>query len=224
MSGGTRDPAEERLVVFGATGTTGTHVVRQALDEGVAVRAAVRSPEKLSVDLVNHERLEVAKLSITDDVAVGRAIAGTTMVFTALGYTGRPARPVMLPFVHQVVRSMREHGVRRLVYQGSGLIPVPGQPNPLHLRLLRPLVGWAVGASALWNEHEAVIRFLVEEASDLDWTVTRPGQLSDGASKGRLVVSKTTGGGVIYRDLAAFSLEAARTGAYARTCPYLRYA
>ncbi|MEO0603942.1 MAG: NAD(P)H-binding protein, partial [Myxococcota bacterium] len=47
------------LVVFGATGTTGSHVMRQALAQGMSVRAAVRSPDKLPADLVNEARLEV---------------------------------------------------------------------------------------------------------------------------------------------------------------------
>lgn len=221
---GPRDPTEEWLVVFGATGTTGGYVVRQALEAGLSVRAAVRSPEKLSADLANHERLDVVKADVTDAAAVANAIVGATMVFAALGYSGRPERPVLLPFAQTVVRAMREHGVRRFVYQASAFNREPGHPNPPHIRLLlRPAIGWALGIEPIWSEHDAVIRFLTEEARDLDWMVTRPGQLSDGESKGRLAVGDAAGGTVMYRDLAAFSLDAARTGAYARTCPYLTY-
>ncbi|MEN0067021.1 MAG: NAD(P)H-binding protein [Myxococcota bacterium] len=239
-----QDSARQTLVVFGATGTTGSHVLRQALDGGISVRAAVRSPNKLPPNLVadqpqaklgrnqnsskqslrESDRLEVATVDVTDTNAVARAIQGATMVFAALGYTGDPGRPVLLPFVQAVVQAMREHGARRFVYQASAFNSEPGQSNPVHIRyLLRPLVGSIVGAHPIWNEHDAVIRFLVEEVSDLEWTVTRPGMLSDGQSKGVLAVRATPGGGVTNRDLATFSLNAVRTGDHARSCPYLGY-
>lgn len=219
-----QDSTDPILVVFGATGTTGSYVLRQALDQGISVRAAVRSPDKLPTDLRNHERLEIITVDVTDTAAVDQAIQGSTMIFAALGYTGKPARPILLPFVHTVVKSMREHGVRRFVYQASGLNPTPGHPNPAHIRLLvRPIIEWMLKLQPIWNEHDAVIRFLVEEVNDLDWTVTRPGVLSDGESKGTLAVHDKRGGGVQYRDLATFSLNAVQTGEHARSCPYLYY-
>ena len=224
MSDPARKPADHTLVVFGATGTTGAYVVRQALERGLSVRAAVRSPHKLPAEVVNHPHVQVVEVDVTDTAAVARVIAGATMVFAALGYLGRPTRPVLLPFVHAVVAGMREHGVRRFVYQASAFNAGPGYPSPLYIRLLlRPVIGWVLGTNAIWSDHDAVIRFLVEEVGDLDWTVTRPGRLSDGKTKGALAVRQTPSGGVVYRDVAAFSLDAVQTGAHARTCPYLHY-
>ncbi|MBX2798557.1 MAG: SDR family oxidoreductase [Myxococcales bacterium] len=219
------DTTRQDLVVFGATGVTGSYVVRLALEEGLSVRAAVRSPHKLPTDLASHERLDVVRVDVTDAAAVDRAIEGTTMVFAALGYKGRPDSPILLPFVRQVVQSMRDHGARRFVYQASGFNTTPRQPSSGLVRLLlRRVVGWVIGVQPLWNEHDAAIRFLVEEARDLDWTVTRPGRLSDGASQGALTARQSPGGGVRYRDLADFSLQAARTGAHARSSPFVGYA
>ncbi|MEO1234520.1 MAG: NAD(P)H-binding protein [Myxococcota bacterium] len=224
MSTSERDLSSQRLVVFGATGVTGGYVLRRALDQGLHVRAAVRSPDKLPSDLADHERLEVMKVDVTDTAAVARAIAGVDMVFAALGYKGQPDRPVLLPFVREVVRSMRQHQARRFVYQASGLSSDPNHPHPAVIRyILRPLVGWVLGVRALWSEHDAVIRFLAEEAGDLDWTVTRPGMLSDGESRGVPIAHETRAGPLNYRDVAAFSLDAVTSGAYAGACPYLAY-
>ena len=218
-----RDPAHETLVVFGATGTTGSHVVRQALGKGMSVRAAVRSPDKLPAEFLNHDRLETVQVDVTDAAAVARAIPGSTLVFAALGYNGNPGQPVLLPFVHAVVAAMREHGVRRLVYQAAALNPEPARPNPFAIRLARSVIAWVLNTGSLWGEHDAVIRFLTQEVADLEWTATRPGRLSDGESQGVLTAGAVRGGGVTNRDLAAFSLDALITGAHARTCPYLRY-
>ncbi|MEO0603941.1 MAG: NAD(P)H-binding protein, partial [Myxococcota bacterium] len=163
------------------------------------------------------------RADVTDASAVAEAIRGTTLVFSALGYTGKPERPILLPFVHEVVRAMREHGARRFVYQAAAFSELPGQTNPPHVRyVLRPLIGWMVGIHPIWNEHDAVIRFLVEEAGDLEWTVTRPGMLSDGESKGELVV-RDAPGAATNQDLASFSLDALRTGAHVRRAPYVGY-
>lgn len=211
------------LVVFGATGITGAYVLRQALAEGMSARAVARSPDRLPADLARDDRLEVTAADVTDAEAVSRALEGADLVFAALGYKGRPERPTLLPFVQEVVRSMREGGAGRFVYQASALNPEPGRPNALPLRLLRPAAAWALNTAGIWSEHDAVIRFLVEDAADLDWTVTRAGRLSDTESRGELVVRASPGGGVIYRDLAAFSLDALRSGQHARSCPYLGY-
>ena len=62
---GSAEEATNRvLVAFDATGTTGSHVLRQALGQGVSVRAAVRSPDKLPADLVNEERSPSGRPSV----------------------------------------------------------------------------------------------------------------------------------------------------------------
>lgn len=215
---------ERALAVFGATGTTGGYVIQQALDAGLSVRALARSPGKLSKELSAHERVEVMEADATDLVAVSRGVEGVGMVFAALGYKGTPERPILLPFTQNVVRAMRQHGATRLVYQASALNQVPGQPNPLPVRVLRPIIGWTLRTNPLWHEHDAVIRFLVEEVDDLEWTVPRPGRLLDEPSKGTLVAAQASGGAVAYRDVATFSLEALRSGSHARASPYLAYA
>lgn len=216
--------ARDVLVVFGATGRTGTHVVRTALEDGMAVRAVVRSPARLAEDLRRDTRLEVAEADVADPAAVDRAVAGGAMVFAAIGYKGTGHGPLLVPFVTGLLASMRAHGVRRLVHQASGLNAPHASASAMPVRLLRPLLGRMLSTSALWDEHDAVIRLLLEEASDLDWTVTRPGRLKDSDSKGTLLASSKSGGALACCDVAAFSLDAVRSGAHARTWPHLRYA
>lgn len=212
---------ESRLVVFGATGDTGSEVARQARAAGFEVRAAARSLERLDPELVDHPRCTPVCVDVADGAAVDGAIAGCSQVFAALGYKG-PREPLLLPFVVQVVQSMREHGAHRFVYQASAMNSAPGQPSGIQVRLLRPLIGAVIGTQAIWSEHDAVLRFLAG-VSDLAWTVTRPGRLVAGESAGTLEPSEGPGGGVRYVDLAAFVLRALE-GRYVREAPYLRYA
>ena len=70
----------QRLVLFGATGGTGAHLLRQALEAGLLVRAVVRSPDKLPSDLRNHPSLDVVRGEFSDSAIVAGAMRGADFV------------------------------------------------------------------------------------------------------------------------------------------------
>ena len=71
-----------KLVIFGAAGRTGRHLVQQALTAGHEAVAFVRTPAKLSLQ---HERLTVVQGDVTDTAAVARATDGADAVLNVLG-------------------------------------------------------------------------------------------------------------------------------------------
>ena len=71
-----------KLVIFGATGTIGCHLVDRALSQGHRVTAFARSPEKLGR---THESLRVAKGDVLDSVSVKTAIRGQDGALCSLG-------------------------------------------------------------------------------------------------------------------------------------------
>jgi putative NADH-flavin reductase len=78
-----------KLVIFGATGRTGVHLVKQALAAGHSVTALVRTPAKLTLQ---HERLTVLQGDAQDAAKVAQAVAGAEAVISVLGPTrNRPA-------------------------------------------------------------------------------------------------------------------------------------
>src|SRR5205085_12585110 len=80
-----------KLLVFGASGGTGSRIVQQALQQGHVVTAFARDPEK--VHLV-HENLRVVRGDILDSGSVDAAVAGQDGVLSALG-TRLPIRIVI---------------------------------------------------------------------------------------------------------------------------------
>lgn len=65
------------LLVFGATGATGSEVVKQALAAGnLQVRVFVRNPSKLPKEVTANERLEVFEGDFTDADKVDAACEG----------------------------------------------------------------------------------------------------------------------------------------------------
>ena len=91
------------VLVVGASGATGRHLVEQLLDQGQNVKAIVRSPEKLPQSWKSNNRLEVIKASILDlnDTEMNAYVNGCQAIASCLGHTitwkgiyGQPRRLV----------------------------------------------------------------------------------------------------------------------------------
>ena len=164
-----------RVVIFGASGATGRHLVSQALEGGHDVTAFVRDAARLGT---RHERLSLVQGDVADRGAVARGVAGQDAALSALG-VGRPLRhdQAVIDGVGHVLRAMEREGVRRLVYLST-----------TGVRDSRSDAGWAVrlmAASLIRNEiadHE--IKEGLVRASSLDWTIVRAPVLTSGRRTG----------------------------------------
>jgi len=76
------------VLVVGANGATGRLLVEQLLDRGEAVKAVVRSPDKLPDNLRNREKLTPIPASILDlsDAEMVELVAGCGAVASCLGH------------------------------------------------------------------------------------------------------------------------------------------
>ncbi|WP_438026301.1 NAD(P)-dependent oxidoreductase [Sorangium sp. So ce233] len=158
-----------RLLILGATGGTGAALVRQALEAGHEVSAFARNPATIPVP--HHERLRALRGDIMDAEQVSRAVSGHDAVLSALGSRGLGPTRVYSEGIVNVLRAMKEHGVRRLIAVTSA--GIDDQQSALWFRLLvKPL---------LRNRYSDMVR--MEEAvrqSDVAWTLVRPPKLTDG--------------------------------------------
>ena len=99
-----------KIVVFGATGTTGSAVVERALELGYTVTAFVRSPEKVTIQ---HPNLTIFQGDVLDAVSVEKAVQGQDAVISSLGagLNGTIRSQGTL----NIIRAMEKHNVRRVV-------------------------------------------------------------------------------------------------------------
>jgi hypothetical protein len=131
-----------KVVIFGAAGQTGKHLVRQALDAGHSVTAFVRDPAKLGV---THTNLRIVQGTSTDAAAVERAVEGQDAVISALGQV-KPFQPgLMVQTATNIVNAMKKHGVKRLVYLTGAGVTTPKDPPSFAARVIVPLMKVVAG-------------------------------------------------------------------------------
>jgi putative NADH-flavin reductase len=164
-----------RVLVFGASGATGRHLVSQALEGGHHVTAFVRDPARL---MTRHERLSLVQGDVADAAAVARGVAGQDAALSALG-VGAPLRhdQAVIDGVGQIVKAMERQGVRRLVYLSTTGVRESRAEAGFFVRLM--------AASLIRHEiadHE--VKEGLVRASTLDWTIVRAPLLTNGRRTG----------------------------------------
>ena len=179
-----------KIVIIAATGGIGRQLLQQALDAGHDVTAVVRSPQKLAGQPV---RTVAADLAHPDPATLASAIAGADAVLSGLGARTSAEAGVATRGTQAIVDAMRATGVHRLVVVSAapiGTVPSPDRPNPpkhdpgdgFFMRHLG-----APFARTAFRTHYADLTRMedVVFASDLDWTVSRPPKLTNGALTGK---------------------------------------
>jgi len=158
----------ERVLIFGATGGTGQHLVRQALDRGLHVTAFVRDPTKLDIE---DENLRIALGDMLNGESVERAMAeGFDAVFCAAGIYQREYKTDLSDGTKNILAAMKKCGVRRLLVVSSlGAGDSKDQGAwwvKAYYRFMLKYVIWDK------DTQEQDIR-----DSGLDWTIVRPPRL-----------------------------------------------
>ena len=163
-----------RLAVTGASGKTGWRVVDEALQRGLPVRAIVRPHSVLPPSLAKAEQqgdLEVKRLELQTAEALHHALTGCTALVIATG--ARPSINLAGPLqvdafgVRAQLSACKAVGLQRVVLVSS--LCAGRWRHPLNL----------FGLILVWKRLGE--RWL--ETSGLDWTVVRPGGLSEDDSR-----------------------------------------
>ena len=163
-----------RLAVTGASGKTGWRVVDEALQRGLPVRAIVRPHSVLPPTLAKAEQqgdLEVKRLELQTAEALHHALSGCTALVIATG--ARPSINLAGPLqvdafgVRAQLSACKAVGLQRVVLVSS--LCAGRWRHPLNL----------FGLILVWKRLGE--RWL--ETSGLDWTVVRPGGLSEDDSR-----------------------------------------
>ncbi|SNT61187.1 Putative NADH-flavin reductase [Asanoa hainanensis] len=182
-----------KITVLGATGGTGQHVVRRALDAGHHVTAVVRDPARLPVGA--DPRLDVVIADAFDPDEIAAAVSGRDAVVDALGPRPKAEATVCSRGAAAVVAAMTANNptARLLVVTGSGHVRDAGD-GPFTRYLFKPLIGSTL-LKKQFDDFARTERLVFD--SELRWTVLRPPQLTDGGRKPyRTAVDRNVRGGL----------------------------
>ena len=203
-----------RLVIFGATGTLGRHLVPFALAQGHRVTAFARRPETLELE---HPALHRRAGDVLDREAVARAVAGQDAAIVALG-AGLRGR-LRAPGTRNVVDAMHAAGVSRLIV----LSTLGAGDSARHLDFFWKYVmfgGLLRRAMADHEAQEAIVR-----ASGLAWTLVRPAAFTDAPASGPIRHGDLDGAPLALKqprsEVARFMLEQLTDDRYLHAAPAL---
>ena len=196
-----------RILIVGASRGTGLQTVRKALAAGHRVRALARSAANIPIE---NERLERITGDATDRTALINALEGIEAVIVTLGVAPSFATVVsgtelFSTATRALVDTMREKGVRRLVAMtGIGAGDSRGHGGFIYDWLVFPLLLKRVYDDK--DVQEQIIR-----QSELDWTIVRPGLLTNGPETDRYRVlldpAQWTAGAISRADVADFLVK-----------------
>jgi putative NADH-flavin reductase len=165
-----------RIVIFGATGGTGRELVRQSASAGYAVAAVARHTETLARAGAN---IELIAAGVTDRASISSVIRGADAVLSALGTRKlNEATTVYSAGVTNILAAIGDEGVRRFI--AISAMPV-GAAHGLAEHVIFPILYRFFGAA--YEDMKRMEAILA--ASDCDWTVFRPPQLTDRPATGK---------------------------------------
>jgi putative NADH-flavin reductase len=156
-----------KLAIFGATGGTGTELVKQALEWGHSVTAFVRNPAQLAD---KGDGLTVMTGDIHDLASVERCIQWQDAVICALGARDLKKTMIRTAGTVNIISAMKNNNVRRLMVVSAMGVGESWNSLSMFNKLL-----FAILMKSTREDHEAQEAAVKE--SGLDWTIIRPSGL-----------------------------------------------
>ena len=205
-----------KIFIVGGTGGTGRQVIEQALLENHLVTALVRNPLKLNTD---HPNLKVIKGNILEPGTFEQAIKENEVVISALGHKRFFIKTnILSEGTKNIVNAMEKHKVKRLICITSMGV------NDSRFRLGLYYTLFVIPVILLFyfldkEKQERIIR-----QSSLDWTIVRPGQLTNGKKRTTYRHGSKLGSYIFTKmvsraDVAHFILQEVKNDKYIKKSP-----
>jgi uncharacterized protein YbjT (DUF2867 family) len=205
-----------KVLVVGATGGTGRHVVRRLLERGDAVRAFARRPADITE---RHERLEVVEGEARDAASIDRAMQGVDAVISAFGPRSLKKDDLQETLARNLVTAMRAHGVKRLVNLSAWGAGDSAGKAGLFFAIIRNTI-----LRHVYADKERGEALLLDPG--FDYVNVRPGRLLDTPARGGVKASLDGAGTkkeLTRDDLAAFMVDQVHADTWLKKSPLIGY-
>lgn len=193
-----------RIVVLGASGGIGKHVVAIALQQGYHVTAVLRNVTKLP--LTDHN-LRIVEGDILKPASFEPYLAGAAAVVSAIGKNSSKKTTLYSKGNENLIHAMNRAQVKRVFFiSASGL-----EVNATHSFIVRFATRYILQRvlKHMYADLERMEHLIKQ--SNLDWTIIRPPRLTDGPVTGiyRLAVGKVLNNPLVISraDVAHFIMQ-----------------
>ena len=209
-----------KVLVIGGTGKTGRELIKQGLDRGHTITAIARKPDRLKV---GHSDLRPIRGNVLDSKSLEMALSAQDAVLCALGHKKFviPTR-ILSKGTFNLIVAMEAQKVRRLVCITSlGINDSRFRLGVYYSLFVVPLL-----ILFYFRDKEKQERLL--RKSGLNWTIIRPGHLTDGKRKERYRTGANLGHYLFTRyisraDVAHFMWEVLEQNLYLREVSGITY-
>ncbi|MBT8294593.1 MAG: SDR family oxidoreductase [Eudoraea sp.] len=200
-----------KLLVIGGTGKTGRELIKQGLAQGHVITAVVRKPEKIKY---SHPNLYVAKGDVLIPESLERVIKGQDAVLSALGHKQFIIKTTILSRgTKNIVSAMSGNQVKRFICITSlGINDSKFKLGLYYTLFTIPFILYFYFLDK--SKQEKIIT-----DSGLEWTIVRPGQLTNGKKRTNYKHGSNVGHYILTKmisraDVAHFMLNILNTNTY----------
>ncbi len=206
------------VLIIGATGGIGQKLLVRALSDGHTVRAYARTSDKLEI---SNQKLEKYCGNALNSEQLEKALNGIDAVIQVLGVkVSELFSPINIfsESTRILIPAMEKIGIKRLItVTGFGA----GESSKAISCLQRPPFNFFLGRA--YSDKDIQERLIKE--IQLDWTIVRPGVLTNGKSNGRYKVlsepSEWRNGTISRSYVADFIVRQLTEVGYLRLAPVL---
>lgn len=207
-----------KIIVFGATGTIGRLVVKQALKDNYEVIAFARNPQAIAIE---HSHLSKYEGDVYKPSDVSAAIQGCDVVCITLGSKSLSSDVRSVGTQH-IVNAMQQHHVKRLICQST----LGVGESRRNLNFFWKYLMFGLILRHVYKDH--VLQEQIVKQTDLEWVIVHPAAFVDDAKSQnykhgftanekhlRLKISRS--------DVASFIVKQIASDTYLHQTPGLSY-
>ncbi|MBC8769857.1 SDR family oxidoreductase [Arenibacter sp. BSSL-BM3] len=205
-----------KLLVIGGTGGTGRELIKQGLDKGHIITAVVRKPIKIKY---SHPNLIILKGNVLIPESLEQAVQGQDAVLSALGHKKFFIKTTILSRgTKNIISAMTKNQVKRFICITSLGI----NDSKFKLGLYYTLFTIPLILLFYFIDKSKQEKLIMK--STLDWTIIRPGQLTNGKKRTNYKHGLTVGSYILTKmisraSVADFMLNQLDNQTYIRKTP-----
>lgn len=183
-----------KLLIIGATGGTGRELVKQALELGHKITILVRNSEKV---LTSHPSLQVINGNVLNLKEVEQAVSGQDAVISSLGHKRFFIKTnILSEGTKNIIASMEKQNVKRFIC----ITTLGINDSRFRLGLYYTLFTIPIILFFYFRDKSKQEKLIMN--SKLDWTIVRPGQLTNSKLTGEYQVGNNVGNYFITKTIS----------------------